>query len=176
MANFNNNVWYQVYLNESKDESLNGTPLYARNTGAAFVRTSKESDYEQYWQFYAVDSDYYVMRTRSGGPDAYLGAKLKEEETTAGRSAPEMRRGNMTDDSALWKITPWGDGTFYLSNKQNKTDWHLGKRKDDSLLVMDSNVTGQQNGQRWSFLSRERIIDDSRYSTIKVCIEVGNPN
>ena len=170
MANFNKNLWYQIYLNESKTDTLVGTPFYDQDgNGAAFAGVFNASDLQQFWQIYAVDSDYYILRTRKAGPDAFLGVTLGTDDVKT--TVVIMTPGRGSDDSVYWKITPWGDGTFYMSNKKNKTEWHLARLDPSSaILVMDSNVTGRQEMQRWSFESLKENIDNPNYSTIAVCL------
>lgn len=51
------------------------------------------------------------------------------------------------DLSMYWAITPWGDGTYYMTNPVNGSDWHLNVAADNtSNLLMDisSNITAPQ--------------------------------
>jgi hypothetical protein len=77
-----------------------------------------------------------------------------------------MVKGSVTDDSIYWMFSPWEDGTFFMTNKKNGTNWHLEKRYS-GFIVLSSNVTAPQDGQRWSFEPIEAI-NNVKYSTISV--------
>lgn len=76
-----------------------------------------------------------------------------------------MRNVTIADDSMFWSISPWGDGTFYLANAANGTDWHLQVRSN-SLLSMSSNITVPQSGQRFSFNEQAPIVNEPGFSTV----------
>jgi hypothetical protein len=59
-----------------------------------------------------------------------------------------------------------GDATFFLTNRANGTQWHL-EVPPNALMWMSSNVTGDQDGQRFLF-SEVEDINDQRYSTLLV--------
>ncbi|KAJ4294112.1 hypothetical protein N0V90_007802 [Kalmusia sp. IMI 367209] len=168
MANFDSNQWYHIYYNQNKKTALMGSELYntTTHTGTSFFKTAKTSDADQQWQFYAIDSDFYALRTRDSGSDGFLGTAYSANEDTPGNTVPRMVRGDISDDSVFWKVTPWGDGTFYLSNKENKTSWHL-TRKANSLGAMTSNITGDKPFQQFSFDTISAINDD-QFSTVNL--------
>lgn len=171
MANFDIDKWYQLYLNQDNDYAFAGTELDRANgtEGAVFYRPSNTSAGRQWWQLYAMDDTYYVLRTRAGGPDAFLGARYASEEKTPGQTRAYMIQGNMSDDSVFWKISPWGDGTFYMTNKQNGTDWNLGRTRNGQnvTVVLDSNKTDTPAMQRFSFQALNNIAAKG-YSTVRV--------
>lgn len=168
MANFDPAVWYHLYVNENNESSLIGTNLYDNNNlaGSVFFQPANLTRGRQRWQIYAINDTWVVLRSREGGPDGFLGTMKSDNEETPGGTRPHMIRGNVSDDSIYWKVSPWGDGTFFLSNKANKTDWHLNK-KGDGILAMDSNTTLPQNGQRWSF-DPITDIQMAKFSTVDV--------
>lgn len=169
MANFDSNQWYHLYVNENKNQALVGASLSAQSNGtrgSAFFQAANLTQPNQRWQFYAVNSTFYVLRTSKGGPDAFLSTKFEEDESTPGQTQPQMIRGNVSDDSVYWRVSPWGDGTFFLTNKENGTAWHL-ERKPNALLAMDSNITQPQDGQRWLF-DTIATINNERFSTVNV--------
>jgi hypothetical protein len=168
MANFNSSFWYHLYVNTDKTRSLACSNLYANNgtTGAVLYNGVAKQNATQRWQWYGVNSTTYVLRCEEAGPDAFLGTKFGKHENTPGQTQGLMVRNNISDDSAYWTVSPWGDGTFFLTNGANGTDWHLEKRGSGSI-AMSSNITEPRNGQRWSFEAIEEI-GDAKYSTIEV--------
>jgi hypothetical protein len=76
-----------------------------------------------------------------------------------------MRNVTLADNSMFWTITPWGDGTFFLANAANGTDWHL-QVKSNSLLSMSSNITAPQSGQRFSFSEQGNIVNRPNLSSV----------
>lgn len=106
------------------------------------------------------------MRTKASGEEGFLGTMISDTEETQGNIVPRMIRANVSDDSIYWNISNWRDGTFYLANKANTTDWHL-TRKGNSLAAMTSNITGDQPGQHFLF-ERISAINDKRFSTVAV--------
>lgn len=173
MANFEINRWYQLYLDQNNDHAIAGTELNRTNgtEGAVFYRPTNTSAGQQWWQIYSIDDTYYVLRTRAGGPDGFLGARYEPTERTPGRTRAYMAQGNTSDDSVFWKISPWGDGTFYMTNKQNGTEWNLGQAMvgNDVTVVLDSNKTGTPGTQRFSFRALNKIGTDN-FSTVTVRI------
>ncbi|KAF2786527.1 hypothetical protein K505DRAFT_259722 [Melanomma pulvis-pyrius CBS 109.77] len=170
MANFNSSFWYHLYVNQNEKAGLSGTNLYNNNntTGAVFFTTFSTDDSAQRWQWYGVTSTTYVLRCKEGGPNAFLSTKFEPKESTPGQTQALMVRGNVSDDSVFWEVSPWGDGTFFLDNSENGTSWHLEK-KGNGLLTLSSNITAPRPGQRWSFKAIEPI-NDAAFSTIDVRI------
>lgn len=170
MANFDTNQWYHIYYNQNKDTALMGSVLFNRTaqSGTTFFQTYDSSSPAHHWQFYllSTDPDFYALRTKDSGHEGFLATKYSANEETAGQTVPRMIRGNVSDDSVYWRVSPKGDGTFFLSNKANKTDWHL-TRKQNSLGAMTSNITGDKPYQRFSFETISAI-NDQQYSTVEV--------
>ena len=71
-----------------------------------------------------------------------------------------------SDASMFWAVSPWGDGTFYLTNAGNGTDWHLNNIQN-GLLSMSSNITAPQNAQRFSF-DKQGLINDIAFSSVSL--------
>lgn len=145
---------------------MDGTPLYKKGTGAVFFHTTNTSNPEEQWNFFPVGDGTYVLRTKASGPGGYLGAAVNLNETTAGNTIPIMTNITLADNSIHWRINPWGDGTFWLRNGVNGTSWRLNV-KEDSLMSMSSNITGDQPGQKFEF-NALGTIGDQRFSTIGV--------
>ncbi|KAF1961903.1 hypothetical protein CC80DRAFT_436314 [Byssothecium circinans] len=166
MANFNPNRWYHVFPNQDPKTGLVGTSLFKdKVAGSVFYSGANVTRREQQWQFYPIDSEYYVLRTSEGGPEGFLGATISANETSPGHTRARMTRGNVLDDSVYWKIEPWKDGTFFMWNKRNESSWHLGKNA--STVFMDSNITAPRNGQRLSF-SAIKEINAKQFSTVNL--------
>jgi hypothetical protein len=72
----------------------------------------------------------------------------------------------LVDNSMFWAISPWGDGTFYLTNAANGTAWHL-QDKSNSLMSMNSNITAPQIGQSFSFTEKGDI-NSTDFSTVSI--------
>lgn len=68
-----------------------------------------------------------------------------------------------------WTIEPWGDGSFKMWNARNGSDWHMGKKLDNST-EMTSNFAEPHEGQSFIFKPLEGKIGVSAYATLKVCI------
>jgi hypothetical protein len=166
MANFNPHRWYHLYTNENKTSAFLGTGLSGNRSGSTFFDEWNATARNQNWQFFLIKDTYYVLRSRAGGENAFLGTFYSKKEQTPGNTRPRMINGTLSDDSIYWKITPWRDGTFYLSNKANGTDYHLA-RKEDNLVAMDSNITLKSDGQRWSFEPGDNI-EPGAFSTPSV--------
>lgn len=170
MANFNSEFWYQIYVDEDKDNSLWGTVLYDKGLhGAVFMNATQTEKANNRWQLFSVNRTTYVLRSQVGGHNAFLAAGIWDEEETPGQTVPIMINGTIADDSIYWNISPWGDGTFFMTNGANGTAWHL-KKKDNGLLCMDSNIIDPQPGQRWSFTDEQDdvIRDLPQFSTVSV--------
>jgi LPXTG-motif cell wall-anchored protein len=77
-----------------------------------------------------------------------------------------MFRGDIATNNVFWTFGAWGDGTYFLTNTANGTDWHMNK-KDNGIMAMSPNITAPQNGQRYDFKAVGKI-DDARYSSVDV--------
>ena len=165
---FDPNMWYQLTMGDTKQSYL-GTVLFANSgtRGATYFNTTDTSSKSQQWQVFQLNSTTWVLRTAEAGPSAYMGTTFSSEETTQGKTRPTMLRGDVADASAFWTFESWGDGTYFLTNAANGTDYHLN-RKENSLMAMSPNITAPQNGQRWQFKEIDAI-DDKKWSAVDVC-------
>lgn len=168
MANFRSSFWYHIYVNTDKSHFLAATNLFFRNGTMGAVRYNSDATQNatRRWQWYGINSTTYVLRCEESGPDAFLGTKNAPNVKVQGHTQVVMVGGNVINDSVYWTVSPWGDGTFFMTNKENGTDWHLEERGSRSV-AMSSNITVPQDGQRWSFMAIEEINDD-KFSTISV--------
>jgi hypothetical protein len=167
MSNFDPNSWYRMYLQWNTAQSIAGTALYNQGSGAVFIQDTNITSIEQ-WQIFPFNQTYYVLRTKGSGPTGYLHASFSVDETTPGLTVPDMKDASIQDDSMFWQIDPWGDGTFFMTNANNGSDWHLNV-KDNGRMSLSSNITQPQEGQQFSF-ERLDVIDDVRYSSVIVSI------
>lgn len=175
--NYDTNVWYQVNVTEYPGYSFAGNTLtdHDGTTGGAVLVTTDTTDDAQSWQFYPYNSSTYLLRSKASGHDSYLavtvegGGSTDPAKNTPGDTVPEMAWYNITDASMLWEVTPWGDGTYYLSNMANGSSWRLNALDDQRHLVLDSNVTSAQAGEHFTFSSLSTI-GSSLYSTYNVSL------
>jgi hypothetical protein len=65
----------------------------------------------------------------------------------------------------FWSISPWGDGTFYLTNAANGTGWHL-QDNSNSLLEMSSDIAAPQSGQRFTFNVQGDIVKRPGFKSV----------
>ncbi|KAF2819322.1 hypothetical protein CC86DRAFT_144642 [Ophiobolus disseminans] len=168
---FDKNQWYHLYVNEDKKQALMGTSLFNKGGthGAVFFNTTNTATNVQRWQVYPVtvnDITVYIFRCKDGGPNGFMGTAYVETEATDGETRPQMLRGDIANENVYWSFGSWGDGTWFLTNAANTTDYHLNK-KGNGLLAMSSNTTAPQNGQRWGFETIDKI-DDEQYSSVNL--------
>ncbi|KAF2112632.1 hypothetical protein BDV96DRAFT_602024 [Lophiotrema nucula] len=170
MANFDSDFWYQLFVNQNPSRGLIGTSLFNDGErGAVLFEKANSSHTAQRWQFHEINSTTFVLRTQDGGADGYLAAFYNSNETTPGQTRPRMIKNTLADESVYWTVTPWGDGTFFLTNGANGTAWHL-MRKVNGGLVLSSNLSEPHDGQRWTFKAWQGVnnVNNARYSTINL--------
>jgi hypothetical protein len=169
MANFDTSSWYQITRESGDVQSMDGTPLFnAGLNGTVFFHITNTNSTEQQWQIFPYNSSYYVLRTHASGENGYLGAAYSVNETTPGQTVPVLRNVSVSDSSMLWSIQPFNDGTFFMTNAANGSDWHLNV-KSNSLMAMSSNLTAPQAGQHFEF-TKLKEINNPKFSSISVCI------
>ena len=131
----------------------------------------------QRWQIWRAANDSYILRSGNSGPWGYMVAIANASDTGSsgtldanrGNTVPAARNyANIIDNAYLWKINPWGDGSFHFSNAANGTDWHLQKEVGHGGMSLSSNITGNQPGQKFIFNSLEKITRDA-FATLNVC-------
>ncbi|KAF2493326.1 hypothetical protein BU16DRAFT_583444 [Lophium mytilinum] len=171
MANIDSNKWYQLSI------GLSDKPLFSMcgmnlstaggdpGLGAAYFGATNSSDTSQQWQIYPVNSSTtYVLRTKASGPQkGYLGTQLAVDEKTKGSTWPRMAYYAISDAAMYWHFVPWGDGSFYMTNAANGTDWHL-ESEGDGHAVMSSDSKARNN-QAFVFKPLGEI-NDAAFSTI----------
>ncbi|KAK0103075.1 hypothetical protein ONS95_000747 [Cadophora gregata] len=129
MANFDRNSWHKIIVAGSLDADFCfvGGLLGDQNetAGSVFSWNSVPLRDDQQWQIFPYNNTFYVLRTRGSTALGYLGVFFKDMEQTPGKTAPRTRTASLSDDSMFWTIGPWGDGTFWLSNAANGSDWRM---------------------------------------------------
>lgn len=185
--NIDPNAWYQINVTKQTGQSFRGTVLYddAGARGAAFFELTNASSPAQAWQFFPFNASVYLLRCQVAGPTAYLGAKRGSGNNddgdaggggggggddpgadVTGDTLPYMVRYDAADASMFWEAGLWADGTIYLYNLANGSDWRLDVG-DDSLMVLSSNITAPQPGEQVTY-SKVRAINDESWSTYNV--------
>jgi hypothetical protein len=128
MANFDSNQWYHLHLNDTDDISLAGAALsygdglagpiyFGPATGDA---ATQQNAGRFRWQIYPVNDTSVVLRSEEGKPDAFLSTTFSSTEPADGHTWARLARGNITDSSVYWTISPWGDGTFFMVSAQSQ--------------------------------------------------------
>jgi hypothetical protein len=168
MANFDNNYWYQMVLKSSNTLSFASSAL-SKGSGSVFFQITNTSHPAQKWQVYGAPNNTYVFRSSEGGPRGYLtahGSPVDKSTVNSGNTVPTLSVITMADDSMYWSIQPWGDGSFWMTNQANGSNWHLEK-ETTGLMTMSSNITKPQSGQSFEFKQLDKI-DNAKYSTLQV--------
>ncbi|KAF3767442.1 hypothetical protein M406DRAFT_328522 [Cryphonectria parasitica EP155] len=157
--NFNQNAWYRVNVTRQSGQSLAGTPLYLDNDtkGSVSFKDTNSTVVGESWQFYIYNATTmtYVLRCLDSGPHSYLATTSLNDgevgaDATTGHTTPIVAKYPVADESIFWQIEPWGDGSYYLYNLLNGSDWRLNV-ESTSDMDMDSNITAPQTGQQFTF-------------------------
>lgn len=179
--NIDQNSWYQINATKASGQSLRGTVLYDDGlAGAVFFTFTNSSKDTQSWQFYPFNSTVYLVRCQAAGPDAYLGVRVSDRSSSGdddnddgssnngvlGDTVPYLAAYNISDDSMFWQTGLWSDGTVYLYNLANGSDWRMTVL-DNSLMAMSSNITAPQKGEQFKY-ARVGAIDNEKWSTYSV--------
>ncbi|KAF2014184.1 hypothetical protein BU24DRAFT_211443 [Aaosphaeria arxii CBS 175.79] len=159
---FRTNSWYRISSAASikSQKSMTGTNHGAGGEGIVSSAKSDNNLPTQQWQLYPVASSVFMLRTKASGPSGYLGTAKQmtsEKQIKAWIS-------NSTNLSMLWRIEPWGDGTFHFSNVEDGAGYHLDL-SDPSGVHMNKDIIQPQPGQAISFVRLDDI-DDSAFSTV----------
>jgi hypothetical protein len=126
MASFDSNQWYHIYSKGNNNTAFMGSSLYNDGMhGTTFFQGANLTKRTQQWQIYAIDSEYYVLRTNDSNTNGFLAAKKDPNANVPSGITTETTRGNITDDGVYWQIKPWGDGYYFMTNKANGSDLHL---------------------------------------------------
>ena len=165
------NQWYYIALDADKSNVLRSTSLYEKylHPGTTFLQGSNSTKAGQRWQFYAVDSETYMIRSNDTSPQgeatAFMGATYNQ---TSGDTAVKVMRSEGADtENISWTISPSKKtGTFYLTNKAMGKEWRLAAKDNDTY--MDNNLSDPNPHQQFAFWPMDRPIDDVNYSKVNV--------
>jgi hypothetical protein len=162
------NRWYALFIAgpERRNQTLGCIYGQGTKSGAITMDPEAPSLPKQRWQIYPLNATTYVLRNQRGGANAFLGAFFEPKETADGQTRPRIVRGDIADATVYWSFGRWGDGTYWLSNAANTTDWHYDVSKTNAMK-MSRDIAPPQADQRWNF-EAVAVIDDSTYSTVDV--------
>jgi hypothetical protein len=160
------NRWYALYVNQNKSSTLGCIYKPGSRSGAITLPSSAPSEEKQRWQIYPLNATTYVLRNQHGGPNTFLGAFFEPKEIAEGQTRPRLARGDIADDTVYWTFGRWGDGTYWMSNGANGTDWHFNIATNNAM-TMSRDIAAPQNGQRWGF-EAVAVIDDPTFSSVDV--------
>jgi hypothetical protein len=151
------NTWYQV--TESRVDFTSS--LQYNGQGLYFA--SQSEDAPQYWQFYPVDSNTYQIRNKNTATEQ-LGTCYVSSEVTSPKTQPCMVPAS-DDDSQIWLVSTWSDGTYKLQNVGNGTGYNLDVHPGNPLFMSATTAeTPKISGQHWEIQSIGEI-DDGTFST-----------
>lgn len=166
MAELDSDTWYRFI---ASDGFIVG-PALGNDTGLSipyWKHTLQDDDF-YFWQFFPFNTTYYVLRSKADD-QGFLNARIEDVETNmptaiVGNTGTHMANSTLSDDSVFWQIKPRDDGTFYMTNAANGTSWHLDS---DGWLWMNSNFTGRDSNQYFTFKGLGKI-GDEKYSSVVV--------
>jgi hypothetical protein len=171
MASFDPNHWQKITnagLQSQAGKSMAGTPLFDQGTGSVFFQDTNDTIMGQSWQIFPFNTSFYVLRTQKCGSNGFMNTRIAPSNTQEfGFTVPHMRNNSISDDSMLWTISPWGDGTFSFSNAANGTDMNLMLKSDGMMVMMNSSDPGSQNAERF-VIKQLSVVNDRSFSTIRV--------
>ncbi|KAL6707238.1 hypothetical protein ACN47E_004226 [Coniothyrium glycines] len=165
--NLDPNQWYHLYVTSGPGQGLigNNPPNNDATSGVWFNPTNITKPNFR-WQVFQLNETTWTLRCNESGPNRYLAAGYFAAEDTDGHTRPYLARGDIADASAYWTLSPWGDGTFYMWNAANTSDYRMMK-KGSGTMAMSGNITAPQAGQRWQF-DKIAEINDAQYSTVSL--------
>jgi hypothetical protein len=171
MAIFDPNYWQKITnagLQSEADQSMAGTVLFDQGTGSVFFQDTNDTIMGQSWQIFPFNTSFYVLRTQKCGPNGFMNTRIAPSNTQeSGFTVPHMRNYSISDDSMLWTISPWGDGTFSFSNAANGTGLNLMLKSDGFMVMMNSSDTTSQNAERFA-IKQLSAVNDRSFSTVMV--------
>ncbi|KAK7517254.1 uncharacterized protein IWZ02DRAFT_492555 [Phyllosticta citriasiana] len=164
--NFNTNRWYQI-LPSNDSLALSGTATWeGEGYGSVITHDQNRTDYEQQWQIYSFSSTLVVLRTRASGPDNYLRVQGADWYGDGPIPKPRMSNASTPDLSMFWSMGKWADGSFYLWNAENGTNYHLNTTLTSwGHTEMISLNPQPKEGQSFSFKELGEI-NNQTFSTI----------
>ncbi|KAK8184544.1 hypothetical protein BC567DRAFT_206598 [Phyllosticta citribraziliensis] len=167
-SEFNSNRWYQILLS-NETLAFTGTPRWdGYSYGSMMTNVQNRTEFEQQWQVYPFNSTFFVLRTRASGPDNYLRVMLSVDGEGLPIPKPRMVNPMLPDVSWLWAMGKWADGSFYLWNAENGTNWHLNTTVLPSGHTEMVSLNPQpKQGQAFTFKELGEI-NNQTFSTINI--------
>ena len=170
-AVFDSNTWYQI--TEGRVDNYNETKFgsmlqIVSDNGTMAVWPANGLSY---WQFNPVDpktnTNRYALRCETTGVGQQLGVCHNPLEVDNSRTQPCMRPSS-ADNSQMWDISNWGDGTFRFVNVGNGSDFVLDvHRGNPPYMSSNANLDVSQEdepAQRWLASSISKV-NNIIYST-----------
>ncbi|EXF82818.1 transmembrane alpha-helix domain-containing protein [Colletotrichum fioriniae PJ7] len=170
-ASLDSNTWY--LLSDARVTNITGPIVGCLQQTSNGLRTYPCDDKEAMaWQFQPVNANKgrYLIRSNATGVRLQLSACWDPAETANGHTAVCMRR-TTSEDSQIWNILDWGDGTFDFFNAANGSgyivDHHAGSGvfMSDQIAGSASSDSVDVPGQRW-IIRGDRAVNDPAYSTV----------
>ncbi|KAK1515105.1 transmembrane alpha-helix domain-containing protein [Colletotrichum costaricense] len=170
-ASLDSNTWY--LLSDARVTNVTGPIIGCLQQTSDGLRTYSCDDKEiMAWQFQPANSikGRYLIRSNATGVGLQLSACWDPAETANGHTAVCMRR-MTSEDSQLWDILDWGDGTFDLFNAANGSSYIVDRHAGSGVFMSDQ-IAGSASsnsvdvpGQRW-IIRGDRAVNDPAYSTV----------
>ncbi|UQC76591.1 transmembrane alpha-helix domain-containing protein [Colletotrichum lupini] len=170
-ASLDSNTWY--LLSDARVTNVTGPIMGCLQQTSEGLRTYSCDDKETMaWQFQPANSTKgrYLIRSNATGVRLQLSACWDPAETANGHTAVCMRR-TTSEDSQMWDILDWGDGTFDLFNAANGSSYIVDRHAGSGVFMSDqiAGSTGSNSvdvpGQRW-IIRGDRAVNDPAYSTV----------
>lgn len=156
------NVWYQltetrVDFNSSLQQAGNGVVM-----AAAGPKTL------EFWQLFPIGSGLYQIRNRNTGVNKQLATCYNAQEQDPSNTQPCLEPSS-GDQSQLWNITQWGDGTFKFVNVGNGSNYNMDCHPGNPMfMASEIAAVPRQPAQHWEFSSLSQINDGAYSTTITV--------
>ncbi|ORY18948.1 hypothetical protein BCR34DRAFT_461119, partial [Clohesyomyces aquaticus] len=162
---FNINSWYRLTSAAAMTSQLSmvGTfPYLEGSEGLVTYGSSDNSMPGQQWQFFPIGNSTYMLRTKSSGPTGLLSTKVVNDTNL--QTIPRIYSASPPDCEMVWKVLPWGDGTFYVSNEVHGEERRLDFA-GTGRMKMRGGIKQYQAAQAFSFVQLHDI-NDHAFSTV----------
>lgn len=161
---FEANSWYRLSTAASMGRQLSlAVPSLPGHQGNLTHDVPDNDKPTEQWQLFPVEPSTFMLRSKASGSNAYLTTRYSNESRA--KAVPQIHDGLKTDNSMLWRVLPWDDGTFYFSNVANGKFYHL-EFTEMGVVDMSPNTTQPQPGQAFSFVKAGKI-NDLAFSSVK---------
>lgn len=170
-SSFDANSWYHISSpSKESDWALDVVWGKFSSSGSVFgAPVNGQDEAGQKWQIIEspIDSSAFVLREQYTGPGGFLNVENNQTCAYQGDNCHLLicDMGQLPDETSTWYILPWGDGTYYMFNKANGSNYHMDIQENGSYLWMNPNVTGKSGSRQWNFEALEPI-NNSSFSTV----------